>query len=256
MALDFPDNRPLYARVEAELAECISSGRLKPGAQLPPEGDLMRRFGVSRPTIRQAIQNLASRGLIEIRRGKGTFAALPRMTQPLASLSGFVEDMELLGRRASARVVDKRVVKAGEAVASRLAVAHDAEVVRIQRVRLADGVPVSFDDTFLPLDVGLRIMSDDLENHPIFSLLEGKYATPLIEAEYRLEARAAEAVVAQALGVEPLSPLLVIERTTYTEGGRPIDYETLYYRGDLVQFTTRLARRPPTPVGRDTTPPT
>lgn len=238
------DARPLYARVEAELAECIANGHMKPGDQLPTESDLMQRFGVSRPTIRQAIQNLAARGLVEIRRGKGTFATLPKMTQPLSSLSGFVEDMEVLGRNATARVIDKQVVPAGEAVARHLAVARDADVVRIQRVRLADGVPVSFDDTYLPLDIGRKIMADNLETNPIFSLLEDKYGIPLIEAEYRLEALAAEPAIARALEVEPLSPMLVIERISYAEGGQPIDYEKLYYRGDLIRFTTRLARRP------------
>ncbi|HEY2587083.1 MAG TPA: GntR family transcriptional regulator [Tepidisphaeraceae bacterium] len=245
MEVDSSDARPLYAQVEAELASCIASGHMKPGDQLPTESALIQRFGVSRPTIRQAIQNLAARGLVEIRRGKGTFASLPKMTQPLESLSGFVEDMEMLGRNATARVIDKRIVKAGEAVARNLAVEPDADVVRIQRVRLADGVPVSFDDTFLPLDIGRKIMADDLETQPIFSLLEDKYGIPLIEAEYRLEALAAEPAVARALGVEPLTPMLVIERISYREGDHPIDYEKLYYRGDLVRFTTRLPRRAP-----------
>ena len=244
MSTDLPDPRPLYARVEAELASCISNGQVKAGDQLPTEGELMQRFGVSRPTVRQAIKNMAARGLVEIRRGTGTFVTLPKITQPLSSLSGFVEDMERLGRHATARVIDKRIVVAGEAVARQLALAPDADVVRIQRIRLADGVPVSFDDTYLPLDIGRQVMADDLETQPIFALLEGKHGIPLIEAEYRLEAIAAEPAIARALGVEPLSPMLVVERTSYREGNRPIDYEKLYYRGDLVRFTTRLPRHP------------
>lgn len=249
MEAKLSDARPLYAQVEAELASCIAGGHLKPGDQLPTESELMQRFGVSRPTIRQAIQNLATRGLVEIRRGKGTFATLPKMTQPLESLSGFVEDMQILGRNATARVIDKQIVKAGQAVARNLEVAPDTDVVRIQRVRLADGIPVSFDDTFLPLDIGRKIMADDLETQPIFSLLEDKYGIPLTEAEYRLEALAAEPAIARALGVEPLTPMLVIERVSYRQGNHPIDYETLYYRGDLVRFTTRLPRRPPGGAG-------
>ena len=108
-------------------------------------------------------------------------------------------------------------------------------------MRLADGVPVSFDETYLPLEVGQKFMADDLETEPIFSL-EQKYGIPLIEAEYRLESLSAEATVADALGIEPGSPLFVIERTSYCEGNQPIDYEKLYYRGDLIRFTTRLAR--------------
>jgi GntR family transcriptional regulator len=83
-----------------------------------------------------------------------------------------------------------------------------------------------------------------LKVEPIFSLLERKYNVPLIEAEYKLEAVAAEAEVAAALHVKPGSPIFRIERTSYSTGNRPVDYEKLYYRGDLVRFVTRLARKP------------
>lgn len=78
---------------------------------------------------------------------------------------------------------------------------------------------------------------------PIFSLLERKYDVPLIEAEYKLEAVAAEAEVAVALRVKQGSPIFLIERTSYSTGNRPVDYEKLYYRGDTVRFVTRLARK-------------
>ena len=118
-----------------------------------------------------------------------------------------------------------------------------AQVYRIERVRLADGVAMSFDETYLPLEIGEKVAGDDLEAEPIFALLEGKYDLPLIEAEYQLEAVSADEQVAQALGIETGSPIFLIERTSYGEGQRPVDYEKLHYRGDLIKFTTRLARR-------------
>lgn len=136
---------PLYAQVEAELSASIADGTLEPGTQLPPEDALTKRFGVSRTTIRQTVQNLARRGLVEIRRGKGTFVTEPKITQDLTELSGFVEDMEALGRLASARVLSQETVPAGKEVAQRLGLAPNARVVRIRRVRLADGAPLSFD---------------------------------------------------------------------------------------------------------------
>jgi GntR family transcriptional regulator len=205
---------------------------------------LIERFQVSRPTVRRAVQNLATRGLVEIRRGRGTFVAEPKITQELTALSGFVEDMHLLGRRPTARVLDTRIVRANKTVAAHLALTTGQSVVRIQRVRLADGVPMSFDETYLPLALGKQVMTDDLASQPIFSLLESKYHTPLVEAEYRLEATAAEPPVAEALGIAPGSPLFLIERTSYTKGNLPVDYEKLHYRGDMTRFVTRLARRP------------
>lgn len=243
---------PLYAQVETVLAANIADGTWPPGHQLPPEDSLSERFEVSRPTVRKAIQNLAGRGLIEIRRGKGTFVAPPRITQELTELSGFVEDMQVLGRTPTARLIDRRIVPASETVARHLALTAGTPVVRIERVRLADGVAISFDETYLPRDIGEKIMADDLETEPIFSLLEEKYSTPLVEAEYRLEAASAAPAVAQALGIETGSPVFLIERTSYSARNRPVDYEKLHYRGDLIRFVTRLSRRTVSGAGRRT----
>jgi GntR family transcriptional regulator len=233
----------LYSRVEAVLASEIADGVLKVGDQLPTEDILIARFEVSRITIRRAIQNLVGRGLVEIRRGKGTFVVAPKMTQELTELSGFVEDMHALGRKPTARVISKEVVTADTTVAAHLALTKGQRVVRIRRVRLADGVPLSFDETFLPLEIGKKIITNNLKVEPIFSLLERKYDIPLIEAEYKLEAVAAEIEVASALRVRQGSPIFRIERTSYSTGNRPVDYEKLSYRGDLVRFVTRLARK-------------
>ena len=233
----------LYSRVETVLASEITDGDLKVGDQLPTEDSLISRFAVSRITVRRAIQNLVSRGLVEIRRGKGTFVAAPKITQNLAELSGFVEDMHALGRKPTARVIGKEIVAANATVASQLALTKGERVVRIRRVRLADGIPLSFDETYLPLEVGKKIITDNLKVEPIFSLLERKYGVPLIEAEYKLDAVEAEPEVAAALKVKRRSPIFRIERTSYSTGGRPVDYERLHYRGDLVRFATRLVRR-------------
>ena len=89
----------------------------------------------------------------------------------------------------------------------------------------------------------LKIITNNLKVEPIFSLLERKYDVPLIEAEYKLDAVPAESEVAAALRVKQRSPVFRIERTSYSTGSRPVDYERLHYRGDLVQFVTRLVRK-------------
>jgi GntR family transcriptional regulator len=249
MTIDPHSPVPLYAQLEALLAAEIAAGTLLQGGRLPNEEELVKRHAVSRTTVRQTIQNLVRRGLIEIRRGKGTFVLQPKITQELTQLSGFVEDMQSLGRQASARLLDKQTVPASDSVARQLGITPGTPVVRIQRVRLADNSPLSFDETWLPRELGERILKNDLETEPIFSLLEQKYATPLVEAEYRLEAVAADATVARALGIVAGSPIFLIERTSYTTGHHPVDYEKLYYRGDQIRFVTRLARRPRTEDG-------
>jgi GntR family transcriptional regulator len=234
---------PLYGKVEEVLASEIGRGDLKPGDRLPSEDELLARFGVSRITVRRAIQNLIQRGTLEIRRGLGTFVLAPKVSQDLTKLTGFVEDMDILGRKASARVVSKGVVAANEIVARHLGISKGTRVMRIERVRLADSVPMSFDETYLPLDIGKKIVRNDLRVKPIFTLLEEKYGFSLMEAEYKLEAVSASARVAEALTVPVGSPIFRIERTSFTKGGQSIDYETLSYRGDLIRFVTRLARQ-------------
>jgi GntR family transcriptional regulator len=187
--------------------------------------------------------DLIRRGLVEIQRGKGTFVTQPKISQELTRLTGFVEDMQLLGRTASARLPDHETVPANQTVSQRLGLPLGTLVVRIRRIRLADNLPLSFDETYLPKELGEKVLQNDLDVHPIFSLLEEKYETPLMEAEYRLEAISADSIVADALGINAGSPIFLIERTSYGESQRPVDYEKLHYRGDQIQFVTRLARR-------------
>ncbi len=242
------DPTPLYAVLETQIAAGIAGGEFPVGSQLPTEDNLIQRFAVSRTTVRKAIQNLSSRGLIEIRRGTGTFVAQPRITQDLTELTGFVEDMAALGHAATARLIDRNVVAADVQVAQHLGLAVGTRVIRIRRVRLANGVGMSLDETYLPLEIGEKIVTHDLELEPIFTLLEQRYGIPLLEAEYRLEAISADQDVAAALGVEAGSPIFRIERTSFSVGDRPVDYERLHYRGDLIRFRTRLARRRPAGV--------
>jgi GntR family transcriptional regulator len=232
----------LYTKVEETIAAEIADGEYRPGDQLPTEDELLRRFEVSRITVRRAIQNLVQRGLLEIRRGRGTFVLEPRIEAELTKLSGFVEDMNAAGRKASARVLSQGIVSATARIAERLHLTMGARVMRIERVRLADGLPVSFDQTYLPLALGRKIVRKNLRMRPIFTLLEEEFGIPLLEADYALEAVAASKVAADALQVAPGTPIFQIERTSRTTNLEPIDYEVLSYRGDLVRFVTKLFR--------------
>ncbi|UPG90545.1 GntR family transcriptional regulator [Luteibacter aegosomaticola] len=236
---------PLYAQVEASIAADIASGALPVEGQLPPEDRLIAKYGVSRTTLRKAIENLVARRLVEIRRGSGTFVTRPQLRQELTELTGFAEDMIALGKSPSSKLLDKKVVEADEVVAERLRLLKGTSVYRITRLRVADGIAMSFDETYLPLDIGGKVVENDLDAEPIFALLEGKYDVPLLRADYELEATVASEPIASALGIAPGSPVFLIDRTTYSDADRPVDYERLYYRGDLIRFATRLQRRKP-----------
>jgi GntR family transcriptional regulator len=126
MSNDSNNRLPLYAQVENVIIGRISNGSLPPGTRLPSEDSLVQEYAVSRTTIRAAIQSLVQRGLVEIRRGKGTFVTHPKITQELTELTGFVEDMQALGRHATAKVLDQQVVAANQVVARQLALPQGA----------------------------------------------------------------------------------------------------------------------------------
>src|SRR5258708_38592644 len=118
------------------------------------------------------------------------------MEAEVTKVTGFVEGMKSVGRRATGRVVSQGVVAASARVAERLQLAKGTKVMQIKRVRLADDMPISFDETYLPLPLGKQIVRNDLRLHPIFTLLEEEYGVPLVETDYELEAGVASTACA------------------------------------------------------------
>ncbi|MGH8990556.1 MAG: GntR family transcriptional regulator [Acidimicrobiia bacterium] len=233
---------PLHYQVREQISLAIADGRLVPGDLLPPEEDLAAQGSVSRTTIRQALAALVHEGLIERKRGKGSWVVEPRIDQQLIELTGFVEDMLSRGLEPEARVISMEVVPADVIVAEELRLPEGSTVVRIERVRLADRRPILFDVSHLPLDIGQRVIAEDLRKRPIFEILESDLEVALNDADYHIRAVAAEDPIATHLGVGRGTPLLMIERTTYSSDGAPVDYENLYYRADRMTFSLRLRR--------------
>lgn len=241
-ALSPSSPEPLYFQIVRLVKDGIAKGRLKSGQFLPGEPDLARHLGVSRDTIRHAVRRLIAEGILEIQRGRGTIIGEQPIEQELVGLTGFVEDMLVLGLEPSARLLSVRKVPPTARVKEHLGLTGDAEVVEIRRVRLANDAPISYDVTWLPCSIGDRVAAEDLERSPIFSILEDKYGIPLTEADYRIKARRAAREVAEALNLRAGSPVLEIERTSFTAQG-PIDHEQLFYRADRITFRMRLKRK-------------
>lgn len=232
----------LRYRVRQYVLGLIRSGKFGPGDRLPTEVELQKRFGVSRITVRNALDELSLKGYVVRKPALGTFVAKPKIEQELRRLTGFVEDMEAIGMQASANVVSIRSIKADSHIAMQLGLRSGAPVTYIERVRLGDSEPLSLDCTWLPAHIGKRVAREDLEEKPIFSLLEDQYGIPLGEAEYVIEACLATKHVAKHLAVPAASPVLLIERTTFARDGKPIDYEKLHYKGDRIRWRVKLSR--------------
>jgi GntR family transcriptional regulator len=233
---------PLHTRIREDLRSQIARGVFAPRQRLDSEAQLMRRYGVSRITVRQALQTLEQQGLIVKVAGKGSFVAPEKPSQDLTQLQGLAEAMTPQGHLIRNRVLAVRHESADAALALRLGLALGEPVVHLRRVRLADGVPLSLDLTWLPAAEGERIAQGDLVRRDVFVLLEQELGLALGHADLSIDAVAAKPEAADELGIEPGEALLRIDRLTHTAGGRPIGWETRYCRTDRFRWRLRLNR--------------
>lgn len=242
VALLNPVRSPLHSRIRQALREGILDGHYAPLAQLPSESEIGAQFKASRITVRQALAELQREGLIYTLQGKGSFVAQRKAYQDVTTLAGFGESMAPLGYEVLNRLLSLRFVPADATVAQRLQLVPGHVVAEIQRVRLLDRTPVSFETTWLPQALGRQVAQADLATRDIFLILENECGIALRHADLAVDAALADAALADALHVTVGSPLLRIDRLTHDADGRPIDYEHLYFRSDTFQYRLRVDR--------------
>lgn len=235
--------RPMHAVVRSDLHDAIRSGRFQPGDQVPTEPQLMERFAVSRTTVRRALRDLETMGLIVRQPGRGSFVSHPKVQPRLDRLTGFVEDMESLGLEASATVECIETVLAPRPAARALRCAVGTPVMHIERVRLANGTPISFDDSYFVGELGARVAEENLREEPFYSILENKYGMRLAGADYVLRAAVTDEKVAAHLQIAADDPVLLMERTSCLKPDRtPVLFEYLHYAGARVSYRLSLER--------------
>ncbi|HET9014582.1 MAG TPA: GntR family transcriptional regulator [Thermomicrobiaceae bacterium] len=236
---------PLYQQLAQRLRRQITEGVYGQGERLPSEADLCVQFGVSRITVRAALDQLVDAGLLWRQRGKGTFVTAPLVEHELIRLTDFVEDMAGAGIRPASRITHIGEEPAASEVAQELDLSPHTPVVRLDRLRLADGRPIAFDVTYLPLRFGRLLNHQALDSETIYHQLEQQYQIPVVSGTFLIEAGRATGELGEALEIERGAPLLVIRRTSYTEGRDPIYYQQRYYRADRVRYRVELDRRFP-----------
>ncbi|MFM9900495.1 MAG: GntR family transcriptional regulator [Polaromonas sp.] len=239
---------PLYAQIKDILRARVLEGNYQPHQQMPSESEMMAAFNVSRITVRQALGDLQNEGLIFRIHGKGTFVSKPKAFQDLGRLQGFGEAMRQMGYETFARVLSLRQIVPTAQVQERLRLPKRAKVCELQRVRFLNREPISLDITYLSTAIGTRLAKEDLAARDVFVILENDYGLSLGHADLQIGSTLADESLARHLRVEEGSPVLVIERTTHTRDGAPIDYEHLYYRGDAFQYKVRVDRVPMQPI--------
>jgi len=235
---------PRHEQISNWLRELISNGHYKVDEKLPSEHELSEKFDVSRVTVRRALQTLEGERLIYRSQGLGSFVADNRSHQPLIRLTDFIEEMSRAGMNASSKVLKMEPVAAPEPVATLLKLNYDSTVIRLDRLRLGDGLPIALDITWLPMFYGQLIENYNLEEETIYGVLEREYDIPIEKGRYRIEAENADCYLADHLDVIPEEALLLIDRLSFTLAEKPVYYQKRYYRTDRIVYEMMLEREP------------
>ncbi len=233
---------PLKARrIYLLLRDRISTGDLEPGARLPGESHLATEHGVSRVTVRRALDQLAGEGLVMRRPGAGTYVSERRVRPIVADLSNILAHLIDMGRSTSVRLLSFAYVTPPESVAEALKLKPGERTQRSVRVRLIDGQPFSYLTTHVPERVGLTYSEAELAATPLLELLErsGVYAE---RASQTIGATLAGPEAATALGVEVGSPLLSMRRVVFDRADRGVEHLHALYQPDRYSFHMDLVR--------------
>lgn len=236
------NSRYKYAAVRDFLREEIVRGAFAEDVKLPSESALEAQFGVSRVTVRLALDELRKSGLIESRQGKGYFIRRLQVVQDLGRLQGFGEIMAPLGLDVRSEVIERTELPASSELQRRLALEKGSSVVRISRIRIVGGAALSYDVSHFPIDIGKKLMHLDLDRVDIFALLERELGVEIGYADITLSVVTADEMLGRRLGIGNGDPLVRIERLTHDHTGKPIDFEHLYTRPDSFQFRVRGPR--------------
>lgn len=231
---------PLYFQVSSRLEAAIRSGEIPPGARLENEIAIGQRLGLSRPTIRRAIQELVDRGLLVRRRGIGTQVVQGQVTRQV-ELTSLFEDLQSTQHAPATQVLLHEVVPAPAAAAERLSVPAGSDVLHIRRLRTADGAPVAILENFLPAEMA-EITREELEQRGLYQVLRGRGITIRI-ANQRIGARRAHDDEGPLLDIDRDGPVLLMERTAFDGSGRAIEHGTHIYRPDRYSFETTLVAK-------------
>ncbi|GAA2470918.1 GntR family transcriptional regulator [Streptomyces longisporus] len=232
---------PLYFQLSQQLEAAIEHGALTPGSLLGNEIELAARLGLSRPTVRQAIQSLVEKGLLVRRRGVGTQVVHSQVKRPL-ELSSLYDDLEAAGQRPATKVLVNTLVPATAEVAAALNVAEDSDVHRVERLRLAHGEPMAYLCNFIPPGL-LDLNTAQLEATGLYRMMRAAGIT-LHSARQTIGARAATAAEADRLAETEGAPLLTMQRVTFDDTGRAVEYGTHTYRPTRYSFEFQLLVRP------------
>jgi GntR family transcriptional regulator len=235
-----PGLLPRYYQLKEILENRLQSGEFQPGEQFPTDDCLCDEYGLSRGTVRRAVDMLVEEGRLRREQGRGTFVTVPQLVPISFRLASFDEEMRQRGLEPRTKLLHIKVLPASQQIAKELGLRAGEEVFEIVRLRLANGQPMAIETRYLSHKLCPALINEDLENQSIHNLLIDKFNIPLVRARHTIEARVLTPQEALLLQTQPGSACFFIHRITYTEQNQPVTSFSIIYRGDQYRFSAGL----------------
>jgi GntR family transcriptional regulator len=223
---------PLYFQIQRALVEKIHSGELREGDLLTSEWQLARAYHVSRVTAREALHGLKTSGYASSLRGRGTFVTKPKREKPLTQLRGFTEEIAGRGMVPASRLLEQRVIDATAELAESLEVQVGSPVMRLRRLRLADGIPMAVEKTYISLSHFPGIQQINFGEQSLYQTLREQFSVHVAWAAETIEILQATREESRLLKIPAKTGVLSISRNTVTEDRVPIEVTVSRYRAD------------------------
>ncbi len=229
---------PYYYQIEEWIRQLIARGELRQGDMIESELSLAERLGVSRITVRQALNDLTEQGLLVRRRALGTVVAEQRQSLILSrsQLRGLSEEMAVGGMSVTSQVLEQQVVPAAEDVQQALGLQAGAQVVLIRRLRYTDGLPLCVEICYHPTELFPKLADMDLSNRSIYAILEQEYQRRPVTAKDTIIADTAQGSIARWLHVTHGAPVMRIQRISWDGSGVAVEYTVSIFRADKHQL--------------------
>jgi GntR family transcriptional regulator len=232
---------PLWEQAKGALQERIAAGELKPGSRLPPERELCGLLGISRVTLRRALTALVEEGVLRSAHGRGWYVAQTERKEWPNTLESFTETAHRMGLVPTSKVLRCAAAAATLDEAEAFQIAPGTPLHRVDRVRMLDGVPIAVDESLVPADVAVGFDDVDFTTRSLYDTLT-ELGFELAQADTTIEARSADAALAEHLDIAPGTPVLEMRQIVRDRDGRPLLSSVIRYAGDRYRLRTSFLR--------------
>lgn len=231
---------PIYYQLQELLVGKIESGELKPGDKLPSENELAKQYSISRNTAQKAIRALVNWGLAQRIQGKGTYVCNKTVTLSITASLSLTSEIIGLNKVPYSHILQAKIIEASLDIAGKLGVKKDTKVYSIQRIRYVDDQPLMIQTSYIPVAYIPGLLDKNLEDKSLFGLIMREYGVKIDKASEMMRAVSVTEFEGKILKIPEFSPAFLLQRQTYLNDGRVLEYAKTIVRGDKSKFYVDL----------------